>query len=211
VAHVRAEPFSGAAGSAAAPLVDSVFPNNFIAGTAASGIVGGFASVAGGGKFENGAVTGAFGYMFNQAAHSGNDPNTRHQMGVDAAMEDYIDRGYAVIRETAVAVDIPGFSTPRYYDFLAKDPASGNTIGVEVKTTLYDTIRLSSSQVAKDVAIMQSGGYSRTLDLRVTGVGYTTFCWACGTVDLRSYALQSSLRAAGVPFTHGGRPGEIVP
>jgi hypothetical protein len=41
---------------------------DFIGGTAASGIIGGLASVAGGGKFENGAVTGAFGYMFNAAA-----------------------------------------------------------------------------------------------------------------------------------------------
>jgi YwqJ-like deaminase len=31
-------------------------------------VVGGLASVAGGGKFANGAITGAFGYMFNSAA-----------------------------------------------------------------------------------------------------------------------------------------------
>jgi hypothetical protein len=62
---------SGAAGAAATPLVGKVFsdPENnlgdYVGGTAASGVVGGLASVAGGGKFENGAVTAAFGYMFN--------------------------------------------------------------------------------------------------------------------------------------------------
>ena len=43
------------------PLV----PGDLIGGTAVSGVVGGLASVAGGGKFENGAVTAAFGYLFN--------------------------------------------------------------------------------------------------------------------------------------------------
>ena len=33
-------------------------------------VLGGVASVAGGGKFENAAITGAFGYMFNDAAHN---------------------------------------------------------------------------------------------------------------------------------------------
>lgn len=37
--------------------------------TIQSAIVGGTASVLGGGKFANGAVTGAFGYLFNDAIH----------------------------------------------------------------------------------------------------------------------------------------------
>jgi hypothetical protein len=40
-----------------------------MAGTAISATVGGFASVAGGGKFANGAVAGAFGYLFNDFSH----------------------------------------------------------------------------------------------------------------------------------------------
>lgn len=34
-----------------------------------SAVVGGTASVLGGGKFENGAMTAAFGYLFSQLAH----------------------------------------------------------------------------------------------------------------------------------------------
>jgi RHS repeat-associated protein len=40
----------------------------FQAALVANTTIGGFASVAGGGKFANGAVTGAFGYLFNDAA-----------------------------------------------------------------------------------------------------------------------------------------------
>jgi hypothetical protein len=149
--------------------------------------------------------------MFNQAAGNGNDPNTRHQMGVDAAIGDYLSRGYSVIRETPVAVDVPGFSTPRVYDFIVQDPTNGFYIGVEVKTTLYDTIRLNSDQVAKDVVVMEQGGYSNRLELSIRGVGYQTYCWGCATVDFRSTALRSTLNAANVPFTHGGKPGEILP
>jgi hypothetical protein len=62
--------------AAAAPLIDARFPNplqnpgNLAAGTAISATVGGLASVAGGGKFANGAVTAAFGYLLNDASHS---------------------------------------------------------------------------------------------------------------------------------------------
>ena len=66
---------SAAVPAAAAPLVADVTqnaPDKFtrtIEGSAASGVLGGLASVAGGGKFADGAVTGAFGYLFNAAPH----------------------------------------------------------------------------------------------------------------------------------------------
>jgi len=61
-------------------MIGAEFPNgstdygNLVGGTVASATVGGVGSVLGGGKFENGAVTGAFGYLFNQAAHEGRQP-----------------------------------------------------------------------------------------------------------------------------------------
>ncbi len=42
---------------------------NELADAIKSAVVGGLASKLGGGKFENGAITGAFGYLFNQAMH----------------------------------------------------------------------------------------------------------------------------------------------
>ncbi|MDC7789639.1 DUF637 domain-containing protein [Rhodoplanes sp. TEM] len=65
---------SGAVGAGVGPLVPTAFPNyrtdpgQYVGGLALTSVAGGLASVAGGGKFENGAVTAAFGYMYNQAA-----------------------------------------------------------------------------------------------------------------------------------------------
>ncbi|WP_294043161.1 hypothetical protein, partial [Thiolapillus sp.] len=52
----------------AGKLSESI-PGKF-GGAAASAIIGGTASTLSGGKFANGALSGAFGYLFNQWAHS---------------------------------------------------------------------------------------------------------------------------------------------
>jgi hypothetical protein len=76
--------------AAASPLIETTFPDpktnvgSLFGGTAASAVLGGLGSVAGGGKFANGAVTGAFGYLFNQAASGGNQsPSGMTDTGVD--------------------------------------------------------------------------------------------------------------------------------
>src|SRR6267154_3002364 len=57
---------SGAVGSALSPITNNLFPNartnlgQRIGGTIMEATAGGLASVAGGGKFANGAVTGSF-------------------------------------------------------------------------------------------------------------------------------------------------------
>lgn len=57
---------SGAAGSFATPLSNGLNPEGRLVVTT---VAGGVASVAGGGKFGNGAVTAAFGYLFNACLH----------------------------------------------------------------------------------------------------------------------------------------------
>jgi hypothetical protein len=63
-------------GAAATPLIQQAFPNprtdagDLFGGTAASAVLGGLGSVAGGGAFANGAVTAAFGYLFNAVLHA---------------------------------------------------------------------------------------------------------------------------------------------
>src|SRR5262249_4408965 len=83
---------SGAVGSALSPLTSSIFPNartdiaQRIGGTFVEATAGGLASVAGGGKFANGAVTGAFGYMFNDLA-IGADGRPKYSPGSGATGE----------------------------------------------------------------------------------------------------------------------------
>ena len=61
---------SGFASAGFGAVAGSVIPQgNFGLGLIASTVAGGVGSVLGGGKFENGAMTGAFGYLFNSAMH----------------------------------------------------------------------------------------------------------------------------------------------
>ena len=109
------------------------------------------------------------------------------------------------------AVDVPGFQTPRYYDYIIRDPATGLNYGVEVKTTLHDTIRLNPTQVMKDAVVVAQGANVRVMDLRLSGVSYSTYRFGCEALDFRSAALQGILRNAGVPVTRGTLPGDIRP
>lgn len=143
-------------------------------------------------------------------SHSGKGPNLRHDRGVDAAMRDFAEREYAVIQEKNVRVYVPGFAAPRVYDFVAQDPISGLWIGVEVKTTLYDRIRLNGAQVDKDVAVIKSGGNAPLFGQTINGIAYVTYCWGCELVpDLESIDLVSKLRSRDIPFFHRGLPPRI--
>jgi hypothetical protein len=93
-----------------------------------------------------------------QYAAGGIENNVQHQKGVEAAKQELLKLGYSVIEEGPVAVDVPGFATPRFYDFIAQHPDTGHFMGIEVKTTLSDTIRLSPHQIAKDAVVMASAG-----------------------------------------------------
>lgn len=115
----------------------------FTQSTVAHAVVGGLASVAGGGKFANGAVTAAFGYLFNEA---GRGPTDRHGMGRQAAMADAVNQGYDILQSTETVVSLPGFPVRRY-DFVVYDPYAGQQIGVEVKTSWLGTVFLNRKQV----------------------------------------------------------------
>jgi hypothetical protein len=74
--------------AAAAPLVNAASGQMF-GGYLASAVFGGLASVAGGGKFENGAITGAFGYLFTPGGaaptQQSEDPGAGYAMDAGAA------------------------------------------------------------------------------------------------------------------------------
>jgi RHS repeat-associated protein len=61
---------SGGITSAAGPFINNG-PGLNIGSLVANAALGGAAAVAGGGKFDNGAITAAFGYLFNAAPHLG--------------------------------------------------------------------------------------------------------------------------------------------
>jgi hypothetical protein len=135
----------------------------------------------------------------------------RHNAGVRASIATALQRGFEIAVEEEVAVDVPGFPTPRFYDYIMKDPITGKYFGVEVKTTLYDTIRLVPSQVKKDAVVVAQGAKVRNQDVWLDGVSYSTYCFECEELDIRSWVLQRILRNAGVKMARGTLPGKIRP
>jgi RHS repeat-associated protein len=192
---------AGAVSAAGAPVIAAQFGDNLLGGSLASGALGGLGSVAGGGKFETGFTTGAFGYLFNQMAN-GRGPNDRHELGRQAAMSDAQLNGYTLLNNgDETMVSLPGLP-PRIYDFAVFDPASRQQIGVEVKTSWFDTIFLNKQQVTFDVAVANGElGPAQGTGLLITGVQYYTYCFQCysGEGQLRSFVLQGMLDAAGIP------------
>jgi RHS repeat-associated protein len=78
-----------AAGSGAA-IAPVAAQGGLVGGTAISSAVGGLASLAGGAKFEDGAVTAAFGYLFNACLHASACTQAEIQSGAEAGINDTI-------------------------------------------------------------------------------------------------------------------------
>ena len=114
------------------------------------------------------------------------------------ALQDYQAHGFVVVADQATAVIVPGFATSRFYDFIVFDPIDKVYIGVEVKTTMYDTIFFDRSQVDKDLAVYVTAGEIPKLGERVTAVAYEAYCTRCPSINLRSVWLFLRLWSAGV-------------
>jgi hypothetical protein len=186
---------SGAIGSFAGPLLTGL---SFESKLISTSVLGGLASVAGGGKFANGAITAAFGYLFNEA---GKGPNDRHQQGVDAVRDQLKAMGYDVSPGPEAVTG--AFAEVRVYDLIATDDA-GNAIGIEVKTTVASRIFLDWDQVDKDVIVARSGGVTTSGQI-VSSVSYYTYCFNCNPVwmDIQSASMYVQLIFAGIPVIPG--------
>jgi hypothetical protein len=138
--------------------------------------------------------------------------NERHRRGVDASIADHVAKGFEIVDRGPRAVDVPGFPTPRFYDYIIQDPVTGRYYGVEVKTTIMSTIRLDRQQVEKDAVVVAQGAKVRVLDnVELSGVSYSVYCFGCEAFDVRSAVLLNILQKAGVPVVPGILPGDIRP
>jgi hypothetical protein len=102
------------------------------------------------------------------------------------------------------AVNVPGFATPRVYDFIATDKL-GLATGIEVKTTLYSTIFFIPGQVDKDLVVANQGGVVVETGQLVEAVSYHAYCFSCTTafLNFESATLYMRLLFAGIPVTAG--------
>jgi hypothetical protein len=136
----------------------------------------------------------------------------RHRRGVGVSIADHVAKGFEIVDRGPRAVDVPGFPTPRFYDYIIRDPVTGLCFGVEVKTTIMSTIRLDRQQVEKDAVVVAQGAKVRLLkDVELYGVSYSVYCFGCEALDVRSAVLLSILQKAGVPVVPGILPGDIRP
>ncbi|MEZ5901358.1 MAG: hypothetical protein R3D51_17910 [Hyphomicrobiaceae bacterium] len=174
-------------------------------------VAGGTASVLSGGKFANGAITGAFAQLYNAEAGPEWYKKIRQQHldGVRQASEYYNSLpGWKVLTEPGaeIATYVAGFDTPRFYDLLVQDP-QGAIVGIEVKTSVSNDLRLDPHQVDKDVAVQLLGGRTTT-GLSVSrpayyGVGFISTLEA----GWSGFKLESRLKAAGVELQTCGYKG----
>jgi hypothetical protein len=138
--------------------------------------------------------------------------NERHRRGVEASIADHVAKGFEIVDRGPRAVDVPGFPTPRFYDYIIRDPVTGRYYGVEVKTTLISTIRLDRQQVEKDAVVVAQGAKVRVLEnVELSGVSYSVYCFGCEAFDVRSAVLLGILQNASVPVVPGILPGDIRP
>ncbi len=142
---------AGGVTSAAGPIINA---HGFVFGLVANIALGGGAAVLGGGKFENGAITGAFGYLFNQ---HGADPalpqpgdfidvfNAWHAYWVDINVATLQSLGYTVTTEVGFW-DISHTTYSRLDIVASLDGVP--VFGMEVKTLPFDP-GISSADVDK--------------------------------------------------------------
>lgn len=114
---------SGALAAGFGALAGPTIPTKgFEAGLVKSMVVGGLGSKLGGGKFENGAITGAFGYIFNTCASNPSsclNPGDKGPGMVDMAVGDgkwkYVPAGQAAadaFTDAALYTDVAQSSAP---------------------------------------------------------------------------------------------------
>ena len=188
---------SGAVGSALSPVTNELFPDartdfgQRIGGTVIEATAGGLASVAGGGKFANGAVTAAFGYLFNDIALI----TTRDRYGPSFNLFGYtVDLSIEIGSHSAVLVDNSG--EPVLYDpagraYLPKTRGSGDAFyseeanldsyvkaqeatGIRVSVVKIQTSAATDSEIANRIDGFESAFpcfCARSVSSALTGLG----------------------------------------
>jgi hypothetical protein len=145
---------------------------------AEAGLIGGVAARIEGGKFTDGFSVAAAGYLFNQLAHRGADPNTRGAAAVQIAAQDLEDRGHTILAEYAPATDPLNPTYTRVYDLIVQDPM-GEIGAIEVKSSIVGVLQINPQQEAFDIEAVQHnatviiGGNSYTIGVVMyEGVGF---------------------------------------
>lgn len=136
----------------------------------------------------------------------GAGPNEQHALDVEQAIADDRARGFVLIGRN-IGIEING--ELGVYDYAIRDMSRGVNLGIKVKTTFGDTVRLSTRQVNLDTDLIRFGGViigTVGTGAPVGGVGYRSYCFFCDTVDMRSFRLREQLELYGIEIQRGKLP-----
>ena len=144
-----AEAQGGKCGQGAAAQFVSKFATNNISGSVeyefvASVVAGGTVSAISGGKFANGALTAAFGYIFNALSQDEFEKLSSHLKGIEgesATREAILKAGYRIVGEQ---VGVNTIADKGVIDFLVQTH-KGNFVAIEAKAGRFS--KLSPNQI----------------------------------------------------------------
>jgi hypothetical protein len=194
----------GLAAGAGAAIGPVAAQGGLVGGSVISGLVGGLASRAGGGKFEDGAVTAAFGYLFTKVGapqSSGASPP-----GVDGLQPTLVS-GTDIIQVPTQIASNGVFPVPEsIYETLQDLFGSAPLMGSALKTDLYHAISNDFRPTA-----VENGTYFYTLSNDFPGFslllqyGITPPGLAPGIVEylfsLQDWAITHQTYIPNVPIT----------
>jgi RHS repeat-associated protein len=164
----RAGALSAAVPAFAGPIVND--QNFSIRSLVTNSVLGGLASVAGGGKFGNGAVTGAFGYLFNAS----NNQSQFHDQLRDEIADVYALQGWNVATEVTLNMLYDGVWYEMRADIVFTKPDTPGYWVVDVKTGSDPGLTQSQSYILPGIAnglpVYISSGYEG--NNRITPLGF---------------------------------------
>ena len=155
---------AGVVTSFAGPAINN---QGFVGGLVANTVLGGVAAVAGGGKFANGAITGAFGYLFNASL---GERRENHELAVGQEMAKYQAMGFITTPNVALVVD--GIRV--VIDIMVSTPAfpmPNPQFGVDVKT---GDAELSENQALVYPQLL-AGTWATPVGLRALQAGFIPY------------------------------------
>ena len=128
--------------------------------------LGGLASVAGGGKFANGALTAAFGYLFNQAAHN----NAYHEQLKGEIVDQLRLQGWTVATEVELAMYYEGTRYTARVDIMFTKPEDpGKFWIIDVKTGVSPRLEEGQSYIYPAIG---EGGHVNVFGKKVGVFGF---------------------------------------
>lgn len=171
-------------------VVATVNTSNIYVNTAIASVAGGTASVITGGKFANGAVLGAYGYLFNEAVHA--VTNQRSKLG----------RPLTADERTLYAQHFPEdlLSTVQVYDGKVPWWLRSDMDGITLGNKVYFRAGIYVPDTAPGVEIL--GHEIKHVQQYANGMSYADYIWnsrggyANNPYEIEAYAKGAAIRSS---------------